>query len=77
MADVKPVMSRKALKAAERPELVDYLGHVRSMGNEWIKRQVIENALLATGGNKAEAARLLGISRRALYNKLERIERGA
>ena len=27
------------------------------------------------GGNKAAAARLLGISRRALYNKLERQDR--
>ncbi len=42
-----------------------------------VERHAIENALQATGGNKAEAARLLGISRRALYNKLERIERDA
>jgi len=31
------------LGKAERSELVDYLDHYRSMGNEWIKRQVIEN----------------------------------
>ena len=37
-----------------------------------LERRAIEQALQATAGNKAEAARLLGISRRALYNKLER-----
>ena len=30
----------------------------------------IERALAAAGGNKAEAARLLGIGRRTLYDKL-------
>ncbi len=37
-----------------------------------VERQVIERAIRTAGGNKAEAARLLGISRRALYNKLDR-----
>ena len=35
-----------------------------------LERWAIEQALSRSGGNKAEAARLLGISRRALYNKL-------
>jgi serine/threonine-protein kinase PknK len=35
-----------------------------------IERWAIERALLAAGGNKAEAARLLGIGRRTLYDKL-------
>ena len=35
---------------------------------EW----AVDEALRRTDGNKAEAARMLGISRRALYNKLER-----
>jgi DNA-binding NtrC family response regulator len=37
-----------------------------------LEQWAVQQALLATAGNKAEAARLLGISRRALYNKLER-----
>jgi DNA-binding NtrC family response regulator len=35
-----------------------------------IKRQAIEDALAKTGGNQTEAARLLGIARRTLTNKL-------
>ena len=34
------------------------------------KRDAIGNALRAAGGNKAQAARLLDISRAALYEKL-------
>lgn len=37
-----------------------------------LERWAIEQALLATKGNKAEAARLLGIGRRTLYGKLGR-----
>ncbi len=37
-----------------------------------LERRAIEMALQQADGNKAAAARLLGISRRALYNKLER-----
>ncbi|MCA8944016.1 MAG: sigma-54-dependent Fis family transcriptional regulator, partial [Planctomycetes bacterium] len=39
-----------------------------------LEQWAIGEALRATGGNKAEAARVLGISRRALYNKLARGE---
>jgi DNA-binding NtrC family response regulator len=35
-----------------------------------IERWAIDRALAATGGNKAEAARLLGIGRRTLYDRL-------
>jgi DNA-binding NtrC family response regulator len=37
-----------------------------------IEKLAIEKALAAAGGNKSEAARLLGITRRALYGRLER-----
>jgi len=39
---------------------------------EDVERRLIERALAATGGNKSEAARLLGITRRALYGRMER-----
>lgn len=42
---------------------------VRLADNE---REIIKSALLETGGNKQLAAQRLGISRRSLYNKLER-----
>lgn len=35
-------------------------------------REAIQDALLQTGGNRSEAARLLGISRASLYQKLNR-----
>ena len=35
-----------------------------------IEQWAIQRALAAAGGNKAEAARLLGIGRRTLYDKL-------
>ena len=39
----------------------------REMEGEWITM-----ALAAMGGNKKATAQMLGISRRALYNKLKR-----
>ncbi|TFW09734.1 hypothetical protein E4K72_04470, partial [Oxalobacteraceae bacterium OM1] len=36
-----------------------------------LERQMIRAALESTGGNKASAARALGISRATLYQKLE------
>lgn len=35
-----------------------------------VERLLIENTLLATGGNKTDAAKVLGISLKTLYNKL-------
>ena len=37
-----------------------------------LEQWAIQEALKGAGGNKSEAARILGISRRALYNKLSR-----
>ncbi|HYH78365.1 MAG TPA: sigma-54 dependent transcriptional regulator [Longimicrobium sp.] len=39
-----------------------------------VKRQMVFEALRVSGGNKVEAARLLGISRRGLYNLLDEID---
>ncbi len=40
-----------------------------------IERNSIESALAATGGNKASAAKLLGISRATLYERLAALKR--
>ncbi|MHC4548510.1 MAG: sigma-54-dependent Fis family transcriptional regulator [Planctomycetota bacterium] len=65
------------------PELLEHLkdyaplpqGRGRGLAGRTIKdieRQAIMETLKLTGGNKAEAAKRLGISRRALYDKIEK-----
>ena len=39
-----------------------------------VERDHIQRALLRAGGNKKAAARMLGVSRRALYRRLERLD---
>ncbi len=39
---------------------------------EEMEKRLVSKALKITTGNKSEAARLLGITRRALYGRLER-----
>ena len=41
-----------------------------------LERRTILDALNACGGNKTETARVLGISRRTLYNRLSEYETG-
>ncbi len=40
---------------------------------EQLEREAILRALRQTGGNKSEAARLLGITRRALYSRMDKL----
>jgi DNA-binding NtrC family response regulator len=52
-------------------------GSKASLGGRALKdleRQAIAETLKMTGGNKAETAKRLGISRRALYDKIEKYE---
>lgn len=46
-------------------------------GRQRLTRERLEAALLRTGGNKALAARLLGVSRQTVYRKLEEYELAA
>jgi DNA-binding NtrC family response regulator len=39
-----------------------------------VERDHIQRALLRAGGNKKAAAKMLGLSRRALYRRLERLD---
>jgi DNA-binding NtrC family response regulator len=55
-------------RAARSPEEVARLSTV--------EREHIRRALERTGGNKKAAAQMLGLSRRALYRRLERLELG-
>jgi len=45
---------------------------IPTLNLEDAEKELIQRALAAAGGNKSEAARLLGITRRALYGRLER-----
>jgi transcriptional regulator with PAS, ATPase and Fis domain len=47
-------------------------GAIDTLNLEDAERALIARAIDAAGGNKSEAARLLGITRRALYGRLER-----
>jgi DNA-binding NtrC family response regulator len=41
-----------------------------------VEREHIQRALMRANGNKKAAARMLGLSRRALYRRLERLDLG-
>jgi DNA-binding NtrC family response regulator len=41
-----------------------------------VEREHIQRALARANGNKKAAARMLGLSRRALYRRLERLDLG-
>lgn len=55
---------------APHPHATDSL----SLAMGGYERQIIMDALVKTGGRKAEAARLLNISRKTLWEKLKRLE---
>jgi DNA-binding NtrC family response regulator len=59
------VAAARPLSTAEKPS-TDLLVNV--------ERDHIQRALVRTGGNKKAAAQMLGLSRRALYRRLERLD---
>jgi DNA-binding NtrC family response regulator len=58
--------------AASRLEHSQDLGYIATLDQR--ERRHIESVLAVVGGNKTEAAKLLGVNRRTLYRKLERYE---
>ncbi len=81
LRELNNVMKRAVLLARGRQitvaELQQAMGPVRqnavpTLSDEADERQRIEEALRQTGGNKAKAARLLGIDRKTIYNKMEK-----
>jgi DNA-binding NtrC family response regulator len=71
MPDVAAAPAARAGHAAAAPALEDkdLLATV--------EREHIQRALLRAGGNKKAAAKMLGLSRRALYRRLERLDLSA
>lgn len=81
LRELNNVMKRAVLLARGRQitaaELQQAMGPVRqnavpTLHDEADERKRIEEALRQTGGNKAKAARLLGIDRKTIYNKMEK-----
>jgi DNA-binding NtrC family response regulator len=69
--DLIPERIREAATLeADRRTFPIHLG----MTLEAAEKELIKMTLASTGGNKKTAASILGISRRALYNKLSRLE---
>jgi DNA-binding NtrC family response regulator len=64
-----PGLPRQGLAAS--PDLLDRTEVERLTT---VEREHIQRALERTGGNKKAAAQMLGLSRRALYRRLERLE---
>ncbi len=61
--------------APQRPHAAASSGRVRSGASmRSVERAAIASALEETSGNRAQAARLLGISVRTLYNRLKRYQ---
>lgn len=81
LRELNNVMKRAVLLARgsqiTATELQQAMGPVRqntvpTLHDEADERKRIEEALRQTGGNKAKAARLLGIDRKTIYNKMEK-----
>ena len=81
LRELNNVVKRAVLLARGRQitaaELQQAMGPVRqnvvpTLHDEADERQRIEETLRQTGGNKAKAARLLGIDRKTIYNKMEK-----
>ncbi|MFO0759688.1 MAG: sigma-54 dependent transcriptional regulator [Byssovorax sp.] len=58
--------------ARPAPELVDATAASELVPLEEVERRYVRRVLEAAGGNKAQAARILGLDRKTLHRKLER-----
>ena len=65
--------SRKRLLTALK-QSADTDGAPEGLNLDEMEKHMIHKALKISAGNKSEAARLLGITRRALYGRLERYQ---
>jgi len=77
MADDGDLIDVEALSPevqGARPASAIKLAHNQTLQElvERIERELVEKALLQTGSNRSHAAKLLGISRRGLLNKIAR-----
>jgi len=72
-SDLPSEITSERSQPAHRAGWEDYGDNLEQILNE-IEREIIEHNLQLTAGNKAQAARRLGISRQNLHYKLERLD---
>ena len=73
---IEDLLDRIRDHVPERMTLVEMdLEHMLTL--QELERRYIDQVLRASNGNKAQAARTLGLDRRTLYRKMERMESGA
>ncbi len=65
-------LATPGLRAAAATDATDWLAGTLPEAVERVEREMMRRALLASGGNRAQAAERLGIRRQLLYQKLER-----
>jgi DNA-binding NtrC family response regulator len=73
--ELTPALLPARIREMEGSELADrrtYSPIQLGMSLEEVEREFIQMTLTSVSGNKMKAASILGISRRALYNKLKR-----
>ena len=69
LADVPAEVRRSGQAAGESD-----LGSLAGLSLDQIEKQAIRNTLRLTGGNREQAAKLLGIGERTLYRKLKEFD---
>jgi two-component system response regulator RegA len=77
-SDLRPFVARyieRLLEDARRASRASYAKQLAAAGLAESEAAQLRRALVACGGNKSDAARLLGINRRSLQRKLARLER--
>jgi DNA-binding NtrC family response regulator len=65
------ILARGRRAAAEEPPPGRTLREAAQSASENTEKALIEKALREAGGNRTEAARRLGVSRRTLFNKMK------
>jgi two-component system response regulator HydG len=65
-------LPEKIRAARPSPELAEATGSAELVPLEEVERRYVLRVLEAAGGNKAQAARILGLDRKTLHRKLER-----
>jgi DNA-binding NtrC family response regulator len=70
--EITPELLPERIRQAPQPDGRGKFPIRLGMTLDAVEKEFISMTLASTGGNKKQAASILGISRRALYNKLGR-----